>query len=181
MNDLTATQAKEITPFTRPSRGCGNEAGAKLAKVLIGSYPKEPHEPEVYTRAIVSVLAEQPIEIAKEAVDRVTRKLKFLPTRADVCEAIEAVNTEIRRRSIEDRARLEMCRQREQWDRDDAVLAADRKRVRDILGPAHDDWFKLPAIRMYAAPLEDFRAGWDAATDKAAFCDSWGATSGEAA
>jgi hypothetical protein len=64
------------------------EQSKKLAEILVGSYPKrEVNDPAIYARAITSIFNEFSTEIAKEAINRITQTLKFLPTRADVFEA----------------------------------------------------------------------------------------------
>ena len=69
-----------------------DEQSKKLAEVLVGSYPKrEVNDPAIYARAITSIFQEFPVEIAKEAINRITRTLKFLPTRADVFETCSNV------------------------------------------------------------------------------------------
>jgi hypothetical protein len=173
-NDLTTSEAAELTPFTRRPNGCGIETATKLARVLIGSYPKEPHEPEVYTRAIISVLAEQPLEIAKKAVDRVTRALKFLPTRADICEAIAEIRTEQAADMTRQSKDAEIMAQRARWDSEEQERKADRERLRETLGDSWEAWWAVPLMRRYSGLPVDFAAGWKAADDKQAFCDAWG-------
>lgn len=171
-NDLIDQSPFETTGYIR--HGCGVETATKLARVLLGSYPREPHEPEVYTRAIVSVLAEQPLEIAKRAVDVVTRRLQFLPTRADLCTAIDEIIKERNANfSVKSRA-SEQKLLHEQHNQYEAAIKADRQALRDKLGEAHDDWQNLPWQRRYLGTIEDFASGWAAASDKRAFCDSWG-------
>jgi hypothetical protein len=170
-NDLTETTNQALSPFVR---GCGLETATKLARALIGSYPKEPHEPEIYTRGIVSVLAEQPADIAKRAVDRVTRSCRFLPTRADLCDAITAIREEGAAGRAIQASIAEQERRRERAAAQDAQLEAERKAFRERLGAAHDDFMNIPWQRRYAGSPEEFLAGWTAAKDKAAFCESWG-------
>jgi hypothetical protein len=65
-----------------------DDQSKKLAEILVGSYPKrEVNDPVIYARAVTSIFSEFPVEVAKEAINRITRTLKFLPTRADVFEA----------------------------------------------------------------------------------------------
>ena len=170
--DLISESHATLTPFTR--KGCGIETATKLARVLLGSYPKEPHEPEIYTRAVVSVLAEQPPDIARQAVDRVTRELRFLPTRADICSAIKKIKTEIQQRESVNAQESERRSRHSRWEMEEQERAADRQAMRDCLGEAYDAWNAIPWQRRYKGSPEDFRAGWTAAEDKAAFCESWG-------
>lgn len=67
---------------------CGPQMGAQIARILVGSYPsRQVHDPAMFARAIASIFAEFPHEIGKRAVDALTRRSKFLPTRAEVLEA----------------------------------------------------------------------------------------------
>lgn len=66
-----------------------------LAEILVGSYPtRGVNDPAIYARAITSIFDEFSPEIAKEAINRLTRSLKFLPTRADVFEACANVKAQ---------------------------------------------------------------------------------------
>lgn len=171
-NDLIDQSPFETTGYIR--HGCGVETATKLARVLLGSYPREPHEPEIYTRAIVSVLAEQPLEIAKKAVDVVTRRLQFLPTRADLCTAIDEIIKERNANfSVKSRASAQIKLHEKQKAEREAIIA-DRMSVKNRLGASFDDWQNLPLQRRYTGTLEDFASGWVQASDKTAFCDSWG-------
>lgn len=171
-NDLIDQSPFETTGYI--CHGCGVETATKLARVLLGSYPREPHEPEVYTRAIVSVLAEQPLEIAKRAVDVVTRRLQFLPTRADLCTAIDEIIKERNANfSVKSRA-SEQIKLHEKYKAEQDAIAADRLDVKNKLGPSFEDWQNLPILRRYSGSLENFVYGWTQARDKRAFCDSWG-------
>ena len=62
---------------------------ARLAATLVGSYPgREVTEPEIYARALTSIFAEHSLDIGRQAIEVITRKLRFLPTRADAHEAL---------------------------------------------------------------------------------------------
>lgn len=79
----------------RPS---GNEVGEKQARVLIGSYPaREVNDPKVFVRAITSVLADAPVDLGVQAVDHLTKHLRWLPTRADVFAVVDRLVTDRRR------------------------------------------------------------------------------------
>lgn len=79
----------------RPS---GPEVGEKQARILVGSYPaREVNDAKVYVRAITSVLADAPADIGVQAVDHVTKHLRWLPTRADVFEVVDRLMNERRR------------------------------------------------------------------------------------
>ncbi len=88
--DRLAQEAEHLRP-------AGPERAAEWAKILTGSYPTaRPPEPEIYARAIISVLAECPADLGPVVVDRITRRSKWLPSRAEVAEAVEEVVTERR-------------------------------------------------------------------------------------
>jgi hypothetical protein len=164
-----------IARYSDDTKPCGNEIGAKLAAVLIGSYPgREIADPATYSRAIVSVLAEQSGEIGKEAVDRITRRLKYLPTRAEIVAAIEEVAGERRALFFRAQAHIQERDRREQMRRDGERRETERRALRETLGDAWDAWWEIPMARRYTGTPEVFAAGWKAASDKAAFCESWG-------
>ena len=58
---------------------------------IISAYPRQPDSfcKEAYLVAVGSVLADLPDDIARETVDIITRKLKFMPTRAEVAEVAD--------------------------------------------------------------------------------------------
>lgn len=71
------------------------EEAIRLSEVLVGAYPKrEVNDPTIYARAIKSVFLEFSTEIAKEAINRITLSLKFLPTRADLFEVLTNVKAQ---------------------------------------------------------------------------------------
>ncbi len=92
---------------------CGPERASEIVGILVGSYPHQPHEPEIYLRAIVSVLAEAPEAAAKEAINRVTRKQKFLPARAEIVEALNEIRNEQHRLEFYARKHIEEHKRRE--------------------------------------------------------------------
>jgi len=105
----------------------GVEAAKHQAKVLIGSYPHPTvDEPEIYGRAIVSILADVPAEIGKIAVDHLTRALRFLPTRAEVVdECNELVSQRKLAIWVAEKHLAEHARRREERERDE-VLRKER-------------------------------------------------------
>lgn len=106
----------------------GNKIAARIAKVLIGSYPvRKVNDPAVYSRAIVSVLAEFPADVGKAAADKVTRELKFLPTRADVLAALKEIKGEIDHLVRTARYHLEEHARRERKEAEDRETAARLK------------------------------------------------------
>ncbi len=70
---------------------CGVVEATELCGILLGSYPHHSvPDVDVYTRAIVSVLAEVPKQAAASAINEVTRSCKYMPTRAEVFAACQA-------------------------------------------------------------------------------------------
>ena len=152
----------------------GNAKALEEGRRLIGCYPFQPHDPENYIAGIVSVLAEQPLRIAQKAIDRVTRKISKLPTRAELVVAIEEVFKE--RGRIISRAKFlldEHGRRVEQKTADER-RSMDRQQLQELLGAAHDDYMNIHWQRRYSGTAEEFLRGWNAAADKTAFCESWG-------
>lgn len=69
---------------------CTLSKAAELAQILIGSYPRHMvDDAAIYSRAIVSVLEDFPVAVATHAVDVVTKKCRFVPTRAEVYDACD--------------------------------------------------------------------------------------------
>lgn len=58
---------------------------------IISAYPRQPDSfaKDAYLVAIGSVLADLPDDLARETVDIITRKLKFMPTRAEIAEVAD--------------------------------------------------------------------------------------------
>lgn len=67
-----------------------------MAKILLGCYRKgEANDPAVYTRAVVSVLSDYPLDVVKCVVDPrngLPSRQRFLPTITEVKEACEEEN-----------------------------------------------------------------------------------------
>lgn len=86
---------------------------------MIGLYPNgKPSDPETYIAAIVAVLHEYPHEIVSRVcspVHGVARKVRFLPTIAEITDALE----------------VEMVPHRRQWREYQLAKEAAEKRARD--------------------------------------------------
>lgn len=158
------------------SEQMGHQEATRQAKVLLGSYPREPHDPATFTVGIVQVLAEYPSDVGRQAIDNLTRRLKHYPTRADLVEALEEIMS-ARRKNLADMmlAQSEGMKMLAEHARERA-LAEERQRLRDTLGEAWGAWWRIPTLRRFAGgtPVE-FAALWHSATDKDAFCQTWGA------
>lgn len=79
----------ELTSTAPPARP--GEA-ARLSALLIGSYPNaQPPEPEIYASQVEAVFRMFPADLGAQAVDVLTLKLKFPPSRAEVYEAVASL------------------------------------------------------------------------------------------
>jgi hypothetical protein len=153
----------------------GVPEATKQARKLIGYYPREPHDPDAYTVGIVSLLAEQALDVCKEGIDRITKRMKYLPTRADLQETFDAILADRRRIRGRAMALLDYFEKRNQDQNAAQARAAERQALKDTLGAAYDDWWKVPLDRRYWGTAEAFAAGWHSTHDKAGFCAGWGA------
>lgn len=109
-----------------PPAGCGLDVGSKLARTLVGCYPKrEVNDPQIFTYAVSSIFAEYPEAVGKQAIAEIIRKQKFLPVPAEVEDACKGIVGKIwtRRVAAKKTIREHERRQREAADR--ARLAAD--------------------------------------------------------
>ena len=130
-SDVRAVQAD----LDRAIQPCSETDAAKIAGLLVGSYPKHLiAEPEIYTRAMVSLLAEYPASVGARAVDIVTRKCKFMPTRAEVCEELDALMRKLQwAKFVADRTSAERDR-RKQEIREGVEREAARRMFREKHG-----------------------------------------------
>jgi hypothetical protein len=104
------------------------EEAIKLSEILVGAYPKrDVNDPIIYARAIKSAFLEFSTEIGKEAIDRMTRSLKFLPTRADLFEVLGIVKTQSQICGSVGRVHLTEHARRDAVAKRDATLAAERE------------------------------------------------------
>ena len=107
----------------------------RAAEVLLGSYPRHAvDDPEIYSRGIVSVLNRFPSHVGAKAVDNLTLKSKFLPTRAELNEQCEAIMGEINAARAIARRMVEEHDRRENEQREQAEREASRKAFRDKHG-----------------------------------------------
>tara|TARA_R110000744_G_scaffold326330_4_gene432115 strand:- start:20715 stop:21350 length:636 start_codon:yes stop_codon:yes gene_type:complete len=108
------------------------EIAKNAAKILLGSYPRHAvDDPAIYARGIVSVFMRFPPHVGKEAIDNLSLKSKFIPTRAEVnahCALIMSdLSTAI---TIARRMVIEHDLRKKEQDRD-AKVKADRQKFRD--------------------------------------------------
>ena len=175
---VPADICKAIVERPEPA-AIGNAVAIEEARRLIGCYPKLPHDPVGYVNGIVSVLAAEPLNVTRQAINNLTKRLKFTPSRADLVEALADVQKA--RRALRYRAKLHIAERerRETMIREQAQRDAERASMREVLGDAWDDWWKVPTMtRLNNNDHEAFAAGWKAAPDKARFRDAWGTKTG---
>lgn len=115
---------------------CGPKRATDHVRVLLGCYPRiEPHDAKTYTQALVSVMAEAPEDIARQAIDRITRECKFVPTRAELHDKISNLTAE---RRIQKRAAQKLIdmhlRRKEQAERDREIAEDKAERLKTAEG-----------------------------------------------
>jgi hypothetical protein len=111
-----------ITAADRNDPAPDPDESVKLARMLVGSYPKgDANDPEIYFGRLCELFAEFPASIGREVAREVPLTVKFLPRLQEVREALD--ERVIRRRAIKYRAEW---MQRERKRRDDEA-ARDAK------------------------------------------------------
>jgi len=154
MTNVQTLPARAIPPM-------GLSKAAQQVKVLVGSYPREPHDAPTYVAAMTQVIAEYPESVGREAIDRLTRRCKFAPTRAEMLEVLEEVKLESRPKQDRQTHIEEMAELRRRQAEKDAVLRADRERLEATLGASSPDWWSIPVMRRYAGgSAAQFRNSW---------------------
>lgn len=172
MNELLHVKQSTLPAI---SERMGHADATRHAKVLLGSYPREPHDPATFIAGIVQVLSEYPEDAGREAIDKLTRRLKHYPTRADLVEVLEEVMKPRRAAHAQARADAEAAKRRQDAAESEAKRQAERELLRAMLGDAWDAWWNIKPLRRFAGgTAAEFAKGWQAATDKQAFADSWG-------
>lgn len=166
---------QQTTQLPTISERMGHPEATKQAKVLLGSYPREPHDPATFTVGVVQVLSEYPADVGRQAIDLLTRRLKHYPTRADLVEALEEIMVPRRAAHARARADAEARKKRADDMRLEEQRVESNRRFREMLGAAWDDFWAIPLMLRYnGGTPEEFAAGWKAAPDKEAFVQQWG-------
>lgn len=155
---------------------CGEIRAAQIGSLLTAAYPTmKAHSPAEYAKLMASTIANYPERVALEAMDKLTQTMKFLPTRADVFDALEAVMDENRKLARTAKHHLEERERREREEARSEEAAQSRAALRGVLGTAWDDWWNIPTMRRFnGGTAEAFAKGYQAAADKAEFCKNWG-------
>ncbi len=115
---------------------CSLDFAKASAKILIGTYPaRQLFDAATYGTAIVSVLNEYPEDVCRAAVDHITRECKFLPTRAEMLDALRKTRAETTKYIWRAKAvlkELEARQEREDYERDRKENPVTEKQVADI-------------------------------------------------
>jgi hypothetical protein len=107
------------------------EQAKEQAEILVGSYPKHAvDDPQIYARGIVSLLCEYPRAISSKAIDRVTRVCKWVPTRAELYEALEKEMTELRRARFYVKTQISAAQHLVEYQAEQERLRIDRENFR---------------------------------------------------
>lgn len=152
MNNILKFQAQE--PM-------GHATALRYARILMGSYPREPHDPETFIVGMTQLLAEHSEPIAKAAIDKLTRTLKHQPTRADMAEALAEEVKAQRPKPPSSVKYLEQIQRDAEYDRRQEAKRKDREALEATLGPSSADWWSIPVLRRYAGgTAAQFRDAW---------------------
>lgn len=82
-----------LSELAAPKPNASQDESAQMGKMLVGCYPQRlPEDLPTYALAIQTAFAMFPAEIGWEAANDVTLKCKFMPSRAEVFEALQAAS-----------------------------------------------------------------------------------------
>lgn len=153
MNNISMERVEAEKPM-------GHATALRYARVLMGSYPREPHDPETFIVGMTQLLAEHTESVAKAAIDHLTRTLKHQPTRADMAEALD-LEIKSRRPRLVTRAGIQCLTLNAELDSRREAKRKDREQLEATLGPASADWWSIPVIRRFAGgTAAQFRDAW---------------------
>lgn len=89
---VPADYCRAIVEAPEPPK-CGLEAGARLAAMLIGSYPRQKvNDPKTYALALTTVFSKFPEATGRAAIDDVICHKSFFPAPADVYGACSKIS-----------------------------------------------------------------------------------------
>jgi predicted DNA-binding WGR domain protein len=121
---------------------CTGEEAAISAQHLIGLYPaREVNDPKVYASGVTALLAAYPLEFVRRVCNPVTglpSRLKWLPTLAEIREALDAEQTRRGRIGANAKYILEMARRAEEnaeFERNRLPAEERKRRVQELLKP----------------------------------------------
>ena len=114
---------------------CADGDAIKVTELLLGSYPRHAvADPEIYTRAMKSVLARYPRSLGFAAVDNLTLKCKFMPTRAELAEELEALADPVRQALASARWMAKEHQRRRDEAANEAAIEEGKRRFREKHG-----------------------------------------------
>ena len=130
--DVVHQAAIELAAALEPAV---NDDAVKITALLIGSYPKHAvDDPDIYTRAMKSVVAEYPRAVGFAAVDALTRKCKFIPTRAELFEELERQVAPLRQAKASADWMAREHDRRAQLEREEREIEEGKRRFREAHG-----------------------------------------------
>lgn len=154
-NDCRAI-IKEVEAAMMPT---SEDTAKAQIQVLVDSYPTSSiNNYDIYARAIISILIKYPADIGSLAIDEVTRKLRWIPTRADIYEECKKHMCE--RKYIRDIAiaHLEGHEKRRKAAEEDERLKREHRAFRQKWGEAWDAWLKIPLHQRF--PFDEWKEKW---------------------
>lgn len=92
---ISPTSCRSILDNVTLGQPASLEQAKRCAEILISTYPRNStDQPEVYARAVISILQEHAPDIGAEAVDAVTRERYTIPSRADLNRACLKISSD---------------------------------------------------------------------------------------
>lgn len=126
---VTRAAAQKLARARERLQPADQEQATESARLLVKSYPRDQvPDPDVYARMLTMAFMKYPADVHLAAIDRLTDRLKFAPTKADIVEACDELMAPLRRDVVEARHWLE----REQ-DRAAAPSPEERQEALDWL------------------------------------------------
>lgn len=161
---VTVAQATAVLDaMTGRDHHCDAETAATLARNLVGLYPaREVHDAKAYAAGMTAVLMAHPADFVRRVCDPargLPSRLKWLPTLADVTDAIAAERS--RRERIASNARYVIAchdaRKREAEER--AAFEASRPSAEERAKMAAEAIARFKTMPV-AEPIKERAAGW---------------------
>jgi hypothetical protein len=161
---VTVAQATAILDaMTGRDHHCDAETAATLARNLVGMYPaREVHDAKAYAAGMTAVLMAHPADFVRRVCDPargLPSRLKWLPTLADVTEAITAERN--RRERIASNARYVIAHHdaRKREAEEQAEFEANRPSAEDRARQVAEAMARLKAMPI-AEPPKVSQPGW---------------------
>lgn len=142
---------------TKPFPKADSRQAASAAAMLIGCYPNgKPADPQTYVAAITALLAEFPHEVVRRVTDPrfgVQRHCKFLPTIAELSDALEVEMVPLRRQWREEKIRREEEIERQIRARALPDAQAEKRIVEGLKKLSAELDHPMPVLDKSAGPL----------------------------